>query len=113
LKAGAPLDVDVDVKNASSTDGDEVVELYFNFPKLAGDPIRALRGFTRVHLAGGAKQHLHFTLSPRELSLVNDTGDRLVAAGEYRISVGGGQPGTSAAGAETRLLIRGEQKLPE
>jgi len=118
LKAGDSLEVDVDVKNASSTDGDEVAELYLNFPKLAGDPIRALRGFARIHLAGGGTQHVHFTLGPRDLSLVNDTGDRLVAAGDYRISVGGGQPGTSTAGtttagAETHLLIRGEQKLPE
>jgi beta-glucosidase len=113
LKAGDSLDVDVDVKNASSTDGDEVAELYLNFPKHAGDPIRALRAFTRIHLAGGGAQHVHFTLSPRDLSLVNDTGDRLVAAGDYRISVGGGQPGASTAGAETHLLIQGEQKLPE
>jgi beta-glucosidase len=113
LNAGGSLDVDVDVKNVSPTKGDEVVELYLNFPKVPGGPMRALRGFTRVHLAGATSQHVHFALTPRDLSLVNEAGDRMVAAGDYRISVGGGQPGTSTAGAEARLVILGEQKLPE
>jgi beta-glucosidase len=113
LAAGSPLEVDVDVKNTSPTEGDEVVELYLNFPKLGGAPIRALRAFTRIHCAAAQTQHVHFALSPRDLSLVNDAGDRLVAAGDYRISVGGAQPGMSTSGADTQLTIRGEQKLPE
>jgi beta-glucosidase len=84
-----------------------------NFPKLPGAPIRALRGFTRIHLAAGAAQHVHFALTPRDLSLVNDAGDRMVATGDYRITVGGGQPGTSVPGAEAHLSIRGQQALPE
>ncbi len=113
LKAGNALDVDVDVKNVSPTDGDEVVELYLNFPKLAGAPIRALRGFARVHVGSSASQHVHFTLSPRDLSLVNESGDRFVAAGAYTVSVGGGQPGPSTSAAEARLSIDGNKKLPE
>jgi beta-glucosidase len=113
LQAGDPLGVEVDVKNASQRAGDEVVELYVNFPKLAGSPLRALRGFTRVHVDAGAQQHVKLQLQPRDLSYVNEAGDRLVGAGDYTISVGGGQPGTPAAKAETHLTIRGEQKLPE
>jgi beta-glucosidase len=113
LAAGSPLEVDVDVRNTSSTDGDEVVELYLNFPKLGGAPIRALRGFARIRCAAAQTQHVHFVLSPRDLSLVNEAGDRLVAAGDYRISVGGGQPDMSSSGADAHLTIRGEQKLPE
>jgi beta-glucosidase len=52
-------------------------------------------------------------LQPRDLSYVNEAGDRLVGAGDYVIAVGGGQPGTSAAHAEAHLAITGEQKLPE
>jgi beta-glucosidase len=113
LKAGNSLDVDVDVKNASPVEGDEVVELYLNFPKRAGAPIRALRAFTRVHLPSSASQHVHLTLSPRDLSLVNESGDRFVAAGAYTVSVGGGQPGASTSGAEAPLTISGNEKLPE
>jgi beta-glucosidase len=113
LEASNPLAVDVDVKNASQRAGDEVVELYVNFPKLPGAPLRALRGFTRVHLEAGELRHVKLALQPRDLSYVNEAGDRMVAAGDYVITTGGGQPGTAAAQADTRLSIRGEQKLPE
>jgi beta-glucosidase len=113
LDAGSPLAVDVDVKNASPQGGDEVVELYVNFPKLPGAPLRALRGFTRVHLGAGEQRHVKLTLQSRDLSYVNEAGDRMVSAGDYTITAGGGQPGTAAPQAEARLSIRGEQKLPE
>jgi beta-glucosidase len=113
LKAGKPLGVDVDVKNVSPIAGDEVVELYLNFPKVAGAPIRALRGFARVHLAPSESQHVHLALSPRDLSLVNEAGVHMVAAGAYTVSVGGGQPGTTTAGAQAQLSIDGNEKLPD
>jgi beta-glucosidase len=81
--------------------------------KSAGAPIRALRGFTRVPVGAGETQHVSFTLEARDLSLVNESGDRIVAAGAYSISVGGGQPGTGAPAADAPFSIRGEQKLPE
>ena len=49
----------------------------------------------------------------RDLSGVNQSGDRVIAAGAYRISVGGGQPGTDAPRAETEFSINGEQRLPD
>ena len=113
LHAGDPLDVEVDVKNTGKRDGDEVAELYISFPKLPGAPLRALRGFTRVHLKAGEQKHVKLTLSPRDLSHVNEAGDRFVSAGDYLITVGGGQPGTTAPHAEAHLMIQGEQKLPE
>jgi len=113
LDAGNPLAVDVDVKNASQRAGDEVVELYVNFPKLPGAPLRALRGFTRVHVEAGQSRHVKLALQPRDLSYVNEAGDRMVAAGDYTITAGGGQPGTAAPQATAQLSIRGEQKMPE
>jgi beta-glucosidase len=113
LNAGDSLEVEVDIKNAGEREGDEVAELYLRFPKLPGTPLRALRGFKRVHLAAGSVQHVSFSLEARELSHVNTAGDRIVAAGAYQVSVGGGQPGTSAPGAQAAFSVRGEQKLPE
>jgi beta-glucosidase len=113
LEAGNPVTVEVDVKNSSRRAGDEVVELYITFPKLPGAPLRALRGFARVHFDAGQTRHVKLALPPRDLSCVNEAGDRMVSAGDYVISAGGGQPGTPAAQAEARLSIRGEQKLPE
>jgi beta-glucosidase len=112
LKAGGNLQVDVDVRNSGALAGDEVVQAYIEFPKLPGAPSRALRGFERVSVGPGQIKHVRLTLNPRDLSMVNDEGTRLVAAGDYKLFVGGGQPGTGAAGAELRLKIQGEQKLP-
>ena len=113
LKARDPLTVEADVRNTSAIAGDEVVQLYLGFPAVDGAPIRALRGFSRIHLAAGEAQHVQFKLSPRELSLVNAVGDRMVGPGDYLITVGGGQPGTGAPTVESRFSIQGEQKLPE
>jgi beta-glucosidase len=113
LKAGACLEVEAEVRNTSQVAGDEVAELYLSFPKVAGAPIRALRGFQRVHLDPGQTQRVHFKLDPRALSCVNEAGDHVVAAGTYRIYVGGGQPGTDAPGAEVQLSMEGESKLPD
>ncbi|HEX3353068.1 MAG TPA: glycoside hydrolase family 3 C-terminal domain-containing protein [Terriglobales bacterium] len=113
VNAGDPLNVDADVKNASERDGDEVVQLYLRFPKSPGGPIHALRGATRVHLASGETKHLHFALDARDLSQVNSNGDRVVEAGAYRVTVGGGQPGTAASQTDAEFTISGEQRLPE
>jgi beta-glucosidase len=112
LKAGSDLQVEVDVKNTSAVAGDEVVQVYLVFPKLPGSPLRALRGFQRVNLKPGATEHVRFTLTPRDLSMVNDAGTRLVAAGTYSLFIGGGQPGTGAAGVTVPLTIQGELTLP-
>jgi beta-glucosidase len=54
---------------------------------------------------------VRLTIAARDLSMVNEEGSRLVAAGAYKLFVGGGQPGTGAAGIELPLTIQGEQKL--
>jgi beta-glucosidase len=112
LKAGKNLQVDVDVRNTSSMAGEEVVQAYLVFQKLPGAPMRALRAFQRVSILPGQTQHVRFTLNARDLSMVNEEGTRLVAAGSYKLFVGGGQPGTGAPGAELPLTIQGEQELP-
>jgi beta-glucosidase len=113
LKAGDSLSVEADVRNVSQREGDEVAELYLRFPKSAGAPICALRGFTRIHLGAGETQRIHFTLDPRDLSEVNENGNRIVARGSYRVNVGGGQPGTAAPQAEAEFRVTGSEKLPE
>jgi len=112
VDAGGDLTVEADVRNASGPAGDEVAELYLEFPSVPGAPLRALRGFQRQHLAPGETQHVTFTLKARDLSMVNDKGEHVVAPGEYSVFVGGAQPSETSAGARTKLEITGESKLP-
>jgi len=113
LHEGEPLGVEVNVSNTSDRDGDEVVQVYLTFPKLSGAPDRALVGFTRIHVAKGEMRHVQISLSPRDLSMVNEAGVRLTAPGNYRLSVGGGQPGTGPPSVDAPFVIRQEQIWPE
>src|SRR5262245_38154011 len=113
LKAGDALNMEVDVKNASTKDGDEVVQVYLSFPKSPGAPLRALRAFQRVSVRAGQTQHVSFALQDRDLSQVHAAGDRIIAAGAYSVHVGGGQPGTAAPGLDASFLVQGKKKLPE
>ena len=113
LHAGDTLRVDAEVRNTGHSDGEEVTELYLEFPAVSGAPARALRGFMRVHLKVGETQHLQFALVPLDLSMVSEAGLRLVAPGAYQVSVGGGQPGEDANVQTTAFMIEGEFELPE
>lgn len=112
VTAGEPLQVEAQVANSGTREGDEVVQVYLTFPKLPGAPLRALRGFTRVRLKPGEQRTVRFTLGDRDLSHVSPDGKHLVSAGRYGISVGGGQPGTAASMVTGNFDIRGEGTLP-
>jgi beta-glucosidase len=111
--AGQPVGADVTVTNTGQVAGDEVVQLYLKFPDVPGAPRIALRGFERVHLAPGASQKVHFNLRPRDLGMVTELGDPIIAQGDYTISIGGGQPDTGAPGVTGHFHIDGQYALPE
>jgi beta-glucosidase len=113
LQAGGMLGVDVTVKNTGKLAGDEAAQLYLSFPQAPGMPVRALRGFQRVTLNAGESRTLHFDLSPRDLSSVTAAGERIMAPGAYRLTVGGGQPGTGAPLAATGFTVTGQTSLPQ
>jgi beta-glucosidase len=113
VAAGSPLVAEATITNTGKMAGDEVAQLYLTFPKVAGAPLKALRGFQRIHLEPGAKQTVKFELSPRDMSMVTEAGDPVVAEGAYTLSVGGGQPGTSAPVVTGNFNVQGTQKLPE
>jgi beta-glucosidase len=117
LPGNAPVSVSTRVTNSSAIAGGEVVELYVSHPGIEGAPIRALAGFQRIHLAPNASQTVTFTLSSRELSIVDTNGDRLVPAGPVDVWIGGSQPvavsGRSAPnGHSVHFTLTGSTPLP-
>jgi beta-glucosidase len=101
------------VTNTGKVAGDEVAQLYLSFPDVKGAPLHALRGFQQIHLEPGRLQKLRFELKLRDLSMVTEAGEPSVAAGEYRIAVGAGQPGTGAESVEGSFKVKGTITLPE
>ena len=113
VRAGQQLHASVDVTNVGEVPGDEVVQLYLSFPKLSGAPIRALRGFKRVHLVPGESQNIAFDLTARDLSMVTDSGNIVVGPGTYNLSIGGGQPGSGLPTVSGDFGVAGRVRLPE
>jgi len=113
VAAGKPLGADVTVTNTGKVAGDEVVQLYLDFPAIKGAPRVALRGFQRIHFDAGASQKVHFELKPRDLGMVTEEGNPIIAQGDYTLSIGGGQPDTGAPGATAHFHVDGQYALPE
>ncbi len=113
LNAGDQLMAEVDVRNSGKIAGDEVAELYLTPPQSSDAPIRVLRDFRRLSLAAGESKHVRFELSPRQLSTVASDGTRSVAAGEYKLSIGGGQPVSGFNGLSAQFTITGNQDLAQ
>ncbi len=113
VNAGDPLTAEVTVTNTGKLEGDEVAQLYLSFPNVPGAPQRALRGFKRVHLKPGESQKVTFDLKDRDLSMVSEAGEPIVAEGKYSVSIGGGQPGTGAVAVAGTFQVQGTKTLPE
>jgi beta-glucosidase len=113
ISAGEPLVAEVTVTNTGKTEGDEVAQLYLSFPNVPGAPLRALRGFQRVHLKAGESRKLHFELKDRDLSMVSEAGEPIISEGKYSFSIGGGQPNTSALIVAGTFNVKGTKTLPE
>ena len=111
VKAGEPIKVSVDVTNAGDKEGDEVVQLYLtDVAATAPVPIRTLVGFDRITLKPREKRAVTFTITPRQMSLIDDAGKRVIEPGEFAISIGGSQVGLkgtfTVAGERTDVAER-------
>ena len=105
--ANENITVSVTVKNAGKLAGDEVVQLYLTDQKASTlRPIRQLEGFQRIHLLPGQSKNVSFTLTPRQLSIINSKGQRVIESGKFTIAVGGKQPGfTGYLDAKTTQVV--------
>jgi beta-glucosidase len=75
--------------------------------------LRALRGFKRVHLNPGESQKVRIELKDRDLIMVTEAGEPIIAEGVYSVSIGGGQPNTEASAVTGTFQIMGTKTLPE
>ncbi|MDP1818032.1 MAG: glycoside hydrolase family 3 C-terminal domain-containing protein, partial [Leadbetterella sp.] len=113
INVGDSLIVNIDVRNASSIEGDEVVQLYVNTKNSNYTvPIRSLQGFQRLHLKDGETKKITFVLKPKQMSLVDNNGNRRIEPGTLTISVGSGQPGLlqkfNIASVSSKLEMKGK-----
>lgn len=110
VKTGESIEVSTTVTNTGKRAGDEVVQLYVSHPQNGNTrvPLRALKGFKRIHLEKGESKTVTFTLSPEELALVDDKGNLVQKEGAVELFIGGGQPYKSE-GSFGELKITGDR----
>lgn len=113
IKADDPLTVSTTVTNIGKREGDEIAQLYLSFPKIPGAPLRALRGFKRIHLMPGESRTVQFDLRQRDLSMVTEEGRIIIAKGTYSVAIGGGQPDTGAASVAGTFRVSESKVLTE
>ena len=111
VQAGSSVTVSAEVRNSGEREGDEVARtLRSCLRKRAVSPHLELEGFKRIHLRAGETQQVQFTLSPRQLSEVDEKGERAVVSGDYAIFIAGGQPGKETPAAT--IHVSGTAALP-
>ena len=107
VPAGDSIKVSVDVINAREREGDEVVQLYLTDTAASAPvPIRTLVGFERVSLRPREKRRVTFTIAPRQMSLIDNRGKRMIEPGQYSVSVGGLRDTFTASGKLTEIAER-------
>ncbi len=93
IKAGESIAVELIVTNRSEIAAEEVVQLYVADNKASVETeIRQLAAIQRVRLRAGESQRVALTVAPEKLSIITDDLRRVIEAGDFTISVGGGQP---------------------
>jgi beta-glucosidase len=93
VSEGDSIEVSATVQNVGERAGDEVVQLYvksLDAPFVV--PHHELRGFERIPLEPGQSRRVAFTLTTRDLSLIDERGKRVFQPGRYKLYLGGSQP---------------------
>ncbi|EFM11373.1 glycoside hydrolase family 3 domain protein [Paenibacillus curdlanolyticus YK9] len=95
--------VTMDVTNDGNVAGDEVVQLYVVDPVASvAMPEKQLRHFARIALQPGETRTVSFTVTPRDLALVNKQLAWVVELGEFTLQVG---PSSDQVALEARITV--------
>ena len=81
--------VSLDVANTGKLQGSEVVQLYINdVVSTVTRPVKELKGFEKVMLEPGEKKRVEFTLTPEQLSFLDQDLHWIVEPGMFSVMVG-------------------------
>lgn len=87
------LTVSVKVTNTGKVKSDEVVQLYVSDLVASVDvPNFQLANMKRITLEPGEAKDVEFTLTPGAFEMVNNKGNRVMEAGDFKIYIGGSSP---------------------
>lgn len=80
----------VEVENAGTRDGKEVVQVYVHDKvSSVATPIKQLKAFKKILIPAGERTKVHLEVSVSELGLFNERMQYMIEPGEFEIQVGG------------------------
>jgi beta-glucosidase len=84
------VEISARVTNTGTRDGDEVAQLYIRQTTASvATPVKALKGFTHIHLRAGESRIVTFTVTKSELAVWGASAEWKIEPGEFRFGVGG------------------------
>ncbi|HWY29418.1 MAG TPA: glycoside hydrolase family 3 N-terminal domain-containing protein [Candidatus Acidoferrum sp.] len=87
--------VSVRIENTGTREGDEVAQIYVRQETASVvTPVKALKGFSRIHLLAGESKTVLFRLKPASLAVWGASQQWKVEPGKYTIFVGGSSQAT-------------------
>jgi len=113
INAGDNIECTVTVKNVGNWEAEETVQLYLRDVEASVEvPRWQLRGVRKVTLKPGEEKEASFLLTPKDMSLIDNDGKRILEPGVFEVFIGGSQPdkrsleltGTPVAKAEFEVL---------
>ncbi len=95
IKKDQDLTAEVTVTNTGTVGGEEVVQLYLTDTEASVEtPLYALKAFQRVNLGPNENKKIKFVITPEMMSLVDNDGQSIIEAGQFKVHIGGTSPGS-------------------
>src|SRR5690606_12575836 len=77
------------ITNSGKMDGDEVAQVYMEYPSIERMPVKELKAFKRVHIEKGSNAIVHFKVPVSELMKWDlQKGKWVLYPGDYRVTIG-------------------------
>ncbi len=93
IRSGEPVSCSAIVRNTGKMAAEETVQLYLKDVEASVDvPRWQLNGIRKVFLEPGCEQEVRFTLTPRQMALIDNDGKAVLEPGTFEVYIGGSQP---------------------
>jgi beta-glucosidase len=112
ITAGEGLACRITVENSGKMAAEETVQLYIKDVQASVNvPRWQLKGIRKVFLAPSEATEITFMLTAKELSLIDNDGNRIVEPGQFEVYIGGSQPDERSKALTGQSVMKAELKV--
>jgi len=90
IKKNESVEASIEVMNAGSVSGKEVIQLYIkDLVASVTRPVKELKGFQKIELKPGETKTIEFVITPKMLSFLDVNLNETIEPGEFHVMIGG------------------------